>query len=114
MQANSQDIISAGRSEAERMKGTVARATPGDRVTMTAGQFSQLATLIDRLCEIALDSSSGTLGDPRYWVPLEEYARLKRRQQEPAGEIEPSRMLLGNRPNVIAMMNPPAPVRARA
>ena len=96
------------------MKGAVAQATPGDRVTMTAGQFSQLANLIDKLCEIALDSSSGALGDPRYWVPLEEYARLKRRQQELAGEIAPARVLLGNRPNVIAMMNPSAPVRARS
>lgn len=106
MDAKSQNIVFAGRSEAERMKRAVADAAPDDRMTMKAGQFAQLANLIDSLCEIALDNSSGALGDPRYWVPLEEYARLKRKQPDFAGEMASPRVLLGNRPNVISMVNP--------
>lgn len=91
MFARKQEIITAARSEAARMKGAVAEAADDARVAMNARQFSTLAGLIDDLCEIALDTIVGNMGDPRYWVPLEEYARLKRRYQAQERELADAR-----------------------
>lgn len=75
-------IISAARSEAARMQSSVAGAESGARVTMEARQFATLASLVESLCEIAQGTVSGSMGDPQYWVPLEEYAKLKREKQK--------------------------------
>lgn len=81
MYSDKHEIISAGRSEAVKMKSAIVDAAADAKVTMNVGQFSVLASLVENLCEIALDDSRGDLGDPRYWVPLAEYARLRQRAQ---------------------------------
>lgn len=86
MQADKYQIISAGLSEAAKMKAAVAQAGADSRVTMPAGHFSVLAALVESLCEVAQGADSGGMGDARYWVPLEEYAKLKREAQRLATE----------------------------
>jgi hypothetical protein len=50
------------------------------------------------------------MGDPRYWVPLEEYARLKRHQQERIAQTaalpDPLDLLLGNMINLSGVQGP--------
>lgn len=82
MYATKQEIISAGFSEAAKMKSAVANAVADANVRMDARQFARLAGLLESLCETALGEMSGGMGDPRYWVPLEEYAKLKREYQQ--------------------------------
>lgn len=81
MHPDKHEVISAGLAEAAKMKTAVAQAGAGARVTMHAAQFSVLAALVENLCEIANGTVSGDLGDPRYWVPLGEYVKLKQDRQ---------------------------------
>jgi hypothetical protein len=110
MVARSYDIIAAARSEAARMSASIADAAVDARVSMSAGQFAKLATLLDNLCDVALDQTSGGIGDPRYWVPLEEFARLKRKHHErlvqPAALSDPLDLLLGNMINLSGVHGP--------
>lgn len=82
MYATKHEIISAGLSEAAKMKSAVANAASDTNVRMDVRQFGRLAGLLESLCETALGQVSGGMGDPRYWVPLEEYAKLKRAYQQ--------------------------------
>jgi hypothetical protein len=56
---------------------------------MTVRQFAQLAGLLESLCETTLGDASGGMGDPRYWVPLEEYTKLKREIQQLVAQCAP-------------------------
>lgn len=95
MNADQHRIISAGRTEAAKMKAAVADADAEAQVTMNARQFGILASLVEGLCEIASETVSGDLGDPRYWVPLEEYAKVKRQAQRLAAELVPLDLAFG-------------------
>lgn len=94
MYSDKHEIISAGRSEAAKMKSAIIDAEADAKVTMNVGQFSVLASLVENLCEIALDDASGDLGDPRYWVPLPEYARLRQRVQKLATQAATANLSL--------------------
>lgn len=94
MYSDKHEIISAGRSEAAKMKSAVVDAAADAKVTMNVGQFSVLASLVENLCEIALDDARGDLGDPRYWVPLQEYARLRQRVQKLARQAATANLSL--------------------
>lgn len=95
MYASKHEIISAGCSEAAKMKSAVANAAADANVTMNVRQFARLAVLLESLCETALGDASGGMGDPRYWVPLEEYAKLKRRNQQLVAQSAPFDLGLG-------------------
>jgi len=96
MYASKHEIISAGFSEAAKMKSAVANAAADANVTMNVRQFARLAGLLESLCENALGESRGGMGDPRYWVPLEEYAKLKRENQQLAVQSAPFDLRLGD------------------
>ena len=105
MYANKHEIISAGCSEAAKMKSAVASVAADANVKMTARQFARLAGLIENLSRIALGDAAGGMGDPRYWVPLEEYARLRRENQRLAAQCAPFDLELGGldvAPDVLA------------
>ncbi|MBV1690251.1 hypothetical protein KRR38_21845 [Novosphingobium sp. G106] len=89
MYASKHEIISAGFSEAVKMKSAVANAAADANVTMNVRQFGRLAGLLESLCETALGEVGGGMGDPRYWVPLEEYAKLKREYQQLSAQSAP-------------------------
>jgi len=95
MYANKHEIISAGFSEAAKMKAAVANAAVDANVRMDVRQFARLAGLLESLCETALGEVSGGMGDPRYWVPLEEYAKLKREYQQVSAQSAPFDLQLG-------------------
>lgn len=95
MYATKHEIISAGFSEAAKMKSAVANAAADANVRMDIRQFARLAGLLESLCETALSEASGGMGDPRYWVPLEEYAKLKRENQRLAVQSAPFDLRLG-------------------
>lgn len=96
MYAGKHEIVLAGRSEAAKMMAAVANAPAESSVTMNSGQFAKLAHLVDYLCEIAHESISGGMGDPRYWVPLEEYVKLKREKQNLAAQCAPLNVQLAD------------------
>lgn len=89
MYASKSEVISGGSSEAAKMKAAVANAAADAKVTMNVRQFARLAELLESLCEVALGEASGGMGDPRYWVPLEEYTKLKRENQHLAAQCAP-------------------------
>jgi hypothetical protein len=89
MNASKHEIIAAGCAEAAKMKSAVANAAADTNVTMSARQFARLADLLESLCETALGDASGGMGDPRYWVPLEEYTKLKSEKQRLADQCAP-------------------------
>ena len=95
MYANKHEIIAAGCSEAAKMKSAIANSAADAKVTMNVRQFAQLAGLLESLCETALGDASGGMGDPRYWVPLEEYTRLMREKQQLAAQCAPLDLQLG-------------------
>lgn len=106
MSAKKHEIISAGRSEAARMRNAVAQAASDAQVTMNARQFATLARLIESLCEVGLETVGGSMGDPRYWVPLEEYAKLKRERAELLAARQTSfDTLLGGWPSTLDLQN---------
>jgi hypothetical protein len=61
-------VISAARTEAERMRSAVASADGTAKVNMEARQFSRLADLIAAVCDLASDALSGAPAT----VPIEE------------------------------------------
>jgi hypothetical protein len=80
-----QSIITAGQAESQRMRASVAEADPEGQVQMSVAQFARLADLIATLAsqdEPATEAGAtepAAPGDPRYWVPLAHFARLKAR-----------------------------------
>lgn len=80
------DLMDMVRAEIERMRGAIAHADPQSEVRMRAGQFGQLAdfmeVLIDRVSAMPEataqdDEDEDGMGDPRYWVPLDHFQRIK-------------------------------------
>lgn len=78
MGLESRELLNAVREEAKRMEAIAKQARPGDRIAMDAGQFGKLSELILRLCNLT-EFETEALGCPKYWVPLEEFQKLKRK-----------------------------------
>jgi hypothetical protein len=79
-----QSIIAAAQAQARRMHESVAAAEPDGEVRLSIAQFRRLADLIATLAadpglETPGASEPAVPGDPRYWVPLAHFARLKAR-----------------------------------
>lgn len=80
-----QSIIAAGQAESQRMRASVADADPEGQVQMSVAQFVRLADLIASLARedepvpASGEADPAAPGDPRYWVPLAHFARLKAR-----------------------------------
>lgn len=71
------DITSAARAEAAKMQTAVKGRDPALKVSMTVGQFTILAGLIDDMCDLLARPDSRSFGEARYWVPLEVFAKLR-------------------------------------
>jgi hypothetical protein len=70
-------VISAARSEAERMRAAVAGADETAKVNMDVRQFSRLADLIVAVCDLAADSLPGDPAPMLPDVPPEEEWPMK-------------------------------------
>lgn len=77
MDATVDQTVAIARAEAERMRAVIAGAEQGASVRMSADQFAGLSQLITLLCD-QLSAAPGTLGDPKYWVPLDMFQRARR------------------------------------
>lgn len=77
MDATLDQTVAIARAEAERMRAVIAGAEQGATVRMSAAQLAGLSQLITLLCD-QLSAAPGTLGDPKYWVPLDMFQRARR------------------------------------
>lgn len=91
MQDSTDLTVSHARAEAERMRAAIANADDDAKVTMSTGQFATLSQLITHLCDRAADSP-GEMGDPRYWVPLEIFAKVRKAASQLQAECDILRM----------------------
>lgn len=74
------DLHTIVRAEVARMTAAVASAAPDASIAMSAAQFRKLADLLDHLdkrIELLEAVEGEQFGDPRYWVPLPVYERLR-------------------------------------
>lgn len=76
-------IVAAAQEEVRRMTASARNQAEDATVTMSVRQFRRLADLMVQLSAACLDApttdGAGELGNPRYWVPLEHFNRLKAR-----------------------------------
>ena len=81
------EILNAARAEAARMQAVAQAADPAGEVRMGVAQFGRLGALIAALATLGEGQESPVAsphagpGNPRYWVPLPEFARLKARHE---------------------------------
>lgn len=78
MDVEPREMLNAAREEAMRMEAIAKQARSGDKISMEAGQFGKLSELILGLCNL-MEFEADALGSPKYWVPLEEFQKLKRK-----------------------------------
>lgn len=76
MDVTAHETVAIARAEAEKMRAAVVGARPDAKVTMSSDQFATLSRLIEQLCDLA-NGPPGNLGDARYWVPLDVFARVR-------------------------------------
>ena len=85
MDVTADTTIALARAEAEKMRAAVTSAAGDATVTMSVDQFAVLSRLIFQLCDL-VGGPPGSLGDARYWVPLDIFVKVKamaaRLQQE--------------------------------
>jgi len=80
MVPSTQHLIESVREETDRMLKATSSAPHDAQVAMPASQFRKLAGWLAQLCDVLEESergNEGRLGDPRYWVPLANYQKLK-------------------------------------
>lgn len=71
-------IVEAARGEAQRMRGAVATdCGENARVAIAVSQFAKLADLLDHLADAIDFPAEEGLNDPRYWVPLGHFQKVR-------------------------------------
>lgn len=91
MDSSLDQTVSIARAEAERMRSAIAGSEKDTIVKMTADQFAVVAQLITHLCD-QLEPAPGALGDPKYWVPLDVFQRVRGLAQKFQAECEELRL----------------------
>lgn len=76
MDVTEEQTISIARAEAEKMQAAIAGAETDAKVSMSRDQFAVLSRMIVLLCDL-VSGPPGKLGDPKYWVPLEMFVRVR-------------------------------------
>jgi hypothetical protein len=79
VKSSEKDIAAIMRAEANRMRAAVGQADTNGKVHMSAGQFRQLADLISQLCDCIPDPDPGSFADRRFWIPIDQFEKLKKR-----------------------------------
>lgn len=99
MDLTMQNVAHAARTEAAKMKNAVQGRDPTLKVSMSAGQFTMLANLIDAMCDMLAGPDVHSFGEARYWVPLDSFIKLRdsarsldRQCQELRGSLEEARI----------------------
>ncbi len=80
------DVVEAGRTEALSMRGAIAGRAPDAEVRLTVAHFAHLADLLDALASKAASRWDDTMDDPRYFVPLDHFRRVKQEAARVEGE----------------------------
>lgn len=71
------DIVTIARIEVERMQAAIASVGEATQVGMDINHFTRIAGLLDGLLERVGQVDEAEFGDPRYWVPLPQFQRIK-------------------------------------